>query len=156
MYRPTVGVQAEQVPSAMIRISCRRTLLERAYAGLSRGDLEAFCTIFEPEVVVIDPWLGNPVGWAAVVAVQQPLLSAFPGMEYEVEEILEEAARTVCRLKATGLHTGWLGNVPTTGRLVHLAVCDVHEWSRNRVVTFQRYADKLTLLHQVGALLPIG
>ena len=139
----------------MIRISRRHTLLAGAYAGLSRGDLEAFWAIFEPEVVVIDPGLGNPVGRASVVAIQQPLLSAFPDMEYEVEEILQEEARTVCRLKATGLHTGWLANVPPTGRLVHLAVCDVHEWSRDRVVTFQRYADQLTLLHQVGALLPI-
>jgi predicted ester cyclase len=136
-------------------ISGRREILETAYAALSRGDLRGFCALFDPQVVTVSPALGNPVGWTAVLAAHQAFLAGFPDMCFELEEVIEEGSRTACRLTATGTHTRAFAGWSPTGRLVHLAICAVHEWYGPRVVTTQSYWDQLVLLHQLGVVAPV-
>jgi predicted ester cyclase len=138
-----------------LALLARRQMLERGYAAFSRGNLQVFSLIFDLNVVVIDPTRGNPVGRIAALGPHQLLLRAFPGLTVELEELIDNRARSVCRLRLTGTHSDYYRTWEPTGRRVRMEVCEVHEWCEELVVTTQRYWDELTLLNQIGIVVPV-
>lgn len=128
----------------------RGWILERAYESLNTHDFEGFSQLLDPQVILIEPQLGNPVGRAAIVDAQRSFISAFPDAHHVVEEVIEQGERTAARMTITGTHAGAWDGHDATGRRVRLAICVVTEWSADRVVTWQSYWDQLGLLEQLG------
>lgn len=85
--------------------------------GLNRGDVSAADAVFAPDCVVHITGIAEPVRgvepWKEVVA---GLLRAFPDLHFTIEDQLVQQDRVAMRWRATGTHTGPLGDAPPTGK----------------------------------------
>lgn len=124
--------------------------ITQAYQALNRCDLDSFCSILDPQVITVEPGLGNPTGPAAVVADLRAAAVAFPDLRYEVEQVLDAPPRTVARLRMRGTHRGRWGRHPATGRRIDVALCEVCEWLDDRIVVRRLYWDRRAALIQLG------
>jgi steroid delta-isomerase-like uncharacterized protein len=90
-------------------------------AGLNRGDLSAADQAFAADCVVHITGVPEPLSgvgaWKQFVG---GMLAAFPDLQFTVEDQLADADRAAFRWKATGTHTGPLGEATPTGRSVRI------------------------------------
>jgi ketosteroid isomerase-like protein len=128
----------------------REDTIRAGYAALNRGDLDGFAAMLDPQVITVDPHLGNPVGRAAALAAHRARRLAFPDIHHAVEEVIDSGERSVALITASGTHTGRLGRHPATERVFRLAVCEVAEWRGDVAVSVQTFCDQLHLLQQLG------
>ncbi|GAC1592485.1 MAG: hypothetical protein NVS3B21_12180 [Acidimicrobiales bacterium] len=127
--------------------------IRSAYAALANLGAEGFCKLLlDPLVITISASLANPVGAQAVEAEHGALLSAFPDLRWNVEEVLECGDHTVTQLSARGTHAGPWGRFPPTGLVVHIQACEVAEWAAGRVVVRQLYWDRHSVWQQLDLL----
>jgi steroid delta-isomerase-like uncharacterized protein len=119
--------------------------------GLNRGDVSAADVAFAPDCVVHITGIAEPlrgVGpWKEVVA---GLLRAFPNLHFTVEDQLVQGDRVAIRWRATGRHTGPLGDAPPTGKSVALDGLIMDRMADGRVQERWEQWDQPMMLQQLG------
>jgi steroid delta-isomerase-like uncharacterized protein len=119
--------------------------------GLNRGDVSAADVAFAPDCVVHITGIAEPlrgVGpWKEVVA---GLLRAFPDLHFTVEDQLVQGDRVAIRWRATGRHTGPLGDAPPTGKSVALDGLIMDRMADGRVQERWEQWDQPMMLQQLG------
>jgi steroid delta-isomerase-like uncharacterized protein len=119
--------------------------------GLNRGDVSAADVAFAPDCVVHITGIAQPlrgVGpWKEVVA---GLLRAFPDLHFTVEDQLVQGNRVAIRWRATGRHTGPLGDAPPTGKSVALDGLIMDRMADGRVQERWEQWDQPMMLQQLG------
>jgi steroid delta-isomerase-like uncharacterized protein len=119
--------------------------------GLNRGDVSAADVAFAPDCVVHITGIAEPlcgVGpWKEVVA---GLLRAFPNLHFTVEDQLVQGDRVAIRWRATGTHTGPLGDAPPTGKSVALDGLIMDRMADGRVQERWEQWDQPMMLQQLG------
>lgn len=108
----------------------RADVLRAAYARLSAGDVAGFCSAWlDPDVITIDPALGNPVGTAAVFEEYGALRRGCPSAVWRVDEVLAVDRHTVALVSVR----------PAAGGPAVLHLCEVAEWQGGVAVTRRLY-----------------
>jgi predicted ester cyclase len=125
---------------------------ERIWAeGLNRGDLSVARHAFAPDCVIHITGVPEPIrgidAWTQFVAA---LLTAFPDLQFTIEEQVGSGDRIAFRWHATGTHTGPLGAAPPTGRSVSLDGLIVDHLLGGRVVERWEQWDQPGMLTQLG------
>jgi predicted ester cyclase len=119
--------------------------------GLNRGDLSVARHAFAPDCVFHITGVPGPIrgidAWTQFVAA---LLTAFPDLQFTIEEQVGSGDRIAFRWHATGTHTGPLGAAPPTGRSVSLDGLIVDHLLGGRVVERWEQWDQPGMLTQLG------
>lgn len=89
----------------------------------------------------------GPAGLKAAVTLFR---SAFPDLQYAVEDMLAERDLVMTRFSATGTHRGELLGAPPTGRRITYTGIDVNRILDGQIVESWVQYDALGLLQQVG------
>ena len=85
----------------------------------SQGNLDVVDELFDADNVYYDS--GNPAGWHGREGIIQAVTtyrSAFPDLNFVVEDMVAEGDRVAFRWTGTGTHKGELMGVPPTGKVV--------------------------------------
>lgn len=83
------------------------------------------------------------------------LLTAFPDLKVEVEDLLSDGNRVVARVTVRGTHLGSLfGAIEPTGKVVAFSGIDIFEIGEGRIVGRWSQRDLVGLFRQLGASLP--
>ncbi|MFJ9832243.1 ester cyclase [Streptomyces sp. NPDC101169] len=119
----------------------------------------------DPEVVartvdeVVDPGLvfhaPLPTGVTGVQALKEVwtvLLRAFPDLRVEVEDVITEGDKVVCRNTVTGTHLGEYRGLAPTGRPVRYGEIFVFRLAGGRIAEIWGVVDVLAQLRQLGAV----
>jgi steroid delta-isomerase-like uncharacterized protein len=93
-------------------------------------------------------------GAAGFWAPLQPLLEAFPDMQWTVEEMLAEGEKVTVRFTTHGTHTATFNGLPATGKKVTGNGIGFFQLKEGKIISGQVHTDRLGFLQELG-LLPL-
>jgi predicted ester cyclase len=82
--------------------------------------------------------------------------SAFPDLQFTIEDQVAEGDKVVSRLTARGTHQGELMGIPPTGKTVTIGVVDILRIDGGKIVERWGEADLLGMMQQIGVVPPPG
>lgn len=91
-------------------------------------------------------------GAAGFWAPLQPLLEAFPDMQWTVEEMLEEGEKVTVQFTTHGTHTGTFNGLPPTGKKITGNGIGFFQFKEGRIISGQVHTDRLGFLQELGVL----
>jgi steroid delta-isomerase-like uncharacterized protein len=121
----------------------------------NEGDLAGYLDLYSDDVVFggVSP---VPMDKAGVVAFHENFYAAFPGVQAEVLDLVEDGDRLGARIVLRGRHEGAFMGAPASGNDVQLAITTILTMRDGKCVERWSTADMLGLLIQVGAVPPPG
>ncbi|MDB4949210.1 MAG: putative ester cyclase [Gemmatimonadetes bacterium] len=132
-------------------------VMRAVFAGFHAHDLAAVRGLLADDVAMPDPNTGAALhGPDALIAAVSVMLDAFPDLHVSVTNAFADGERGVVEVMRTGTHTGPLrlpsGEVPATGRKLHLGEAVVFVVRGGKVVSFTPYTDQLAGMMQLELL----
>jgi steroid delta-isomerase-like uncharacterized protein len=126
----------------------------RLHDAMNAGDVtlmaKAIDEVVAPDAVVRTPLPIDVTGAAALEHIWSTLLRAFPDLHVEVEDLIAEGDKVVCRNTVTGTHRGeYLGRA-ATGKAVTYREIFVFRFADGRIVETWGVVDVLSQLRQLG------
>lgn len=77
--------------------------------------------------------------------------SAFPDVQFEIEQIVVEDDTAAAQLVFTGTHKGPLGGIPASGNFVQVANVCIFRFAGGKLVKQKGVWDTLSLMQQIKA-----
>ena len=119
--------------------------------GLNRGDVSAADAAFAQDCVVHITGIAEPLrGIGPWKELMTGLLRAFPDLHITVEDQLVQGDRVAFRWRATGTHTGPLGDAPPTGKAIELDGLILDRVADGKVCERWEQWDQSLMLQQLG------
>ena len=119
--------------------------------GLNRGDVSGADAAFAADCVVHITGTADPVvGVAAWKAFVQAFLTAFPDIQFTMQDQVVNGNRVAMRWVAHGTHTGPLGPLPPTGRSISIDGLIMDRIEDGRVVERWEQFNQPVMLQQLG------
>jgi predicted ester cyclase len=127
--------------------------MRSAYERISAGDLAGFGELVADDFVEHDEVPGVPPTKEGTLDYFRMLLTAFPDMRMDVEDLIAGGDKTVARVKATATHQGEFIGVLPTGRRVEVQLIDIMRFNDTGLVCEHwGVADMLSLMQQLGVV----
>jgi steroid delta-isomerase-like uncharacterized protein len=119
--------------------------------GLNRGDVSAADDAFAPDCVVHITGVAEPFrGVGPWKDMMTGFLRAFPDLHFTIEEQLVQGDSVAFRWRATGTHTGPLGDAPPTGKSIVLDGLILDRVAEGKVRERWEQWDQSRMLQQLG------
>jgi steroid delta-isomerase-like uncharacterized protein len=121
--------------------------------ALNRGDVAVANETFTPDCVI--HITGSPQPDLSVEGFKQMvtgLLAAFPDLHFTIQDQIVSADKVATRWTAEGTNTGPFGEVPPTGRRVHVDGLILDRVDDGRVVERWEQWDQMAMMRQLGLL----
>ena len=129
-----------------------KALLDRYLEIFNEGNLALADEILDPEFVLKSPFLPEPiVGIEALKAFVPNNATTFPDFHCTIEEIMVKGDKIVSRFTITGTNTGFLGELPPTGKKVHIsAAVAITQVVNGKIVEDETFWNVLDFYQQLG------
>ncbi|MFJ3716283.1 ester cyclase [Streptomyces sp. NPDC090057] len=138
------------------RTSSGTAPLGRLHDAVRTGDPEVVARtvdeVVDPGLVFHAPLPTGVTGVQALKEVWTVLLRAFPDLRVEVEDVITEGDKVVCRNTVTGTHLGEYRGLAPTGRPVRYGEIFVFRLAGGRIAEIWGVVDVLAQLRQLGAV----
>jgi steroid delta-isomerase-like uncharacterized protein len=144
-----IGLITEARGATMDNAATMRSTYER----ISAGDIPGFGHLVADDFVEHDEIPGLPPTKDGVLDYFRLLLSAFPDMRLDVEDLIADGDKAVARVRATATHDGDFMGVPPTGKQVEIQLIDIMRFDGDGLVCEHwGVADMLSLMQQLGVV----
>jgi steroid delta-isomerase-like uncharacterized protein len=129
-----------------------------AVEGFSKGNVDVIDELVAEDIVNKDPSLPPdiPPGREGVKILSQGYVSAFPDMNFKVEDQIAEGDKVVTVWSASGTHQGELLGIPPTGKQTAVTGITIDRIKGGKVVETLTHWDNLGLLQQLGVIPQVG
>lgn len=133
-----------------------RDVVEAAYRAWNAADLDEMLKDLDDNA----EWLSGTRrvlrGKDQIRQAKQGYLTAFPGSQFKITNIVESGDWVVVEYKFTGTHKGPFvtpgGTIAATGKSVEVPIVDVYEVRNGKIVAQRGYFDNLDLMTQLGLI----
>ncbi|MFI7064709.1 ester cyclase [Kribbella sp. NPDC050124] len=105
-----------------------------------------------PDVRIGTPLPVDATGAEAQKQVWAMLLSAFPDLHVEIEDLIAEDDKLVSRNTVTGTHLGTFMGVPATGRRITWNEIFIFRFTNNQITETNGVVNVATQMRQLGLL----
>jgi steroid delta-isomerase-like uncharacterized protein len=133
-----------------------KATFSRFHDAMNSGDAEIISKtideIVAPNVQFHTPVPMDATGTQALKQVWAVLLRAFPDLHVEVEDVIAEGDKLVCRNTVTGTHHGEFRGLPPTGKSVRYNEIFIFRFVDGRIAEIWGVVDVLSQLRQLGAV----
>ena len=130
--------------------------MRTTYERISAGDIDGFGELVADDFVEHDEVPGVPPTKEGTLGYFRMLLTAFPDMRMDVEDLIVDKDKTVARVKATATHQGEFMGVAPTGKRVAVQLIDIMRFDdAGLVCEHWGVVDMLSLMQQLGVV-PAG
>jgi len=126
-----------------------RLLLED---DLSRGDEAIADAIIHPDFFDHTNPPGMERGPDGHKAIGRLFRSAFPDLNWQIDDLIAERDKVVARTTMTGTHLGEFFGIPPTGRQVSMTGVHVLRVQEGKIAEHWGSNDDLSLMRQLGAI----
>lgn len=128
--------------------------IARGYFGaIENKDLDWIDEHIAPDFVRHDPGLPFEVrGPEGVRHLNSVLLTAFPDLRLDIEDVVAEEDKVLARLTLRGTHQGEFMDIPPTGKEVDVPVLDLFRITDGRLVEQWAMIDNLGMMQQLGVI----
>ena len=126
---------------------------QRWVEGLNRGDIAVADETFASDCVI--HITGSPHPEMSVQEFKQMvtgLLAAFPDLHFTIEDQITSGDKVASRWTAEGTNTAPLGDVPPTGRRMHVDGLILDRLANGKVVERWEQWDQMAMMRQLGLL----
>jgi predicted ester cyclase len=128
-----------------------KELIRSAVAAVNRGDVQGYLKNFSASCVRWIAGFDQPMSLDDVGAHLSQLIEAFDPLRLD-EELLIEDDRFVCaRWQLRGTQVGVFMGMPSHGKSIDVATCEIYEIADGAVVESWVYQDPGQLFAQMGA-----
>jgi steroid delta-isomerase-like uncharacterized protein len=129
------------------------TTLRSSYERINAGDLDRFAELFADDYVEHDDVTGMPPTKEGTLEFFRALLTAFPDLRMDVEDLIASEDKVVARVKATATHQGEFMGIPPTGKAVAIQLIDITRFDdAGLACEHWGVADMLSLMQQLGVV----
>jgi steroid delta-isomerase-like uncharacterized protein len=125
--------------------------IRSAVERMNAGDLDGYMEVYADDVE-LHGYPPGVEGREGARAFYTQFRAAFPDLNLEVFETVEEGDLTAVRYAFSGTHSAEFFGVPATGRQVRVDGQSIFRFSGGKIVTRWQSLDGLGLLMQLGAL----
>jgi steroid delta-isomerase-like uncharacterized protein len=130
--------------------------MRSTYELISAGNLAGFGDLVADDFVEHQGGPGFPTTKEGTLDFFRALLTSFPDIQMNVEDLLADGDKTMARVRLTGTHRGDFMGVPATGAGVDMELIDIMRFDgAGLVCEHWGVADMLTLMQQLGVV-PTG
>lgn len=106
-----------------------------------------------PDFVRHDPGLPFKVrGPEGVRHLNSVLLTAFPDLRLDIEDVVSEGDKVLARLTIRATHQGEFMDIPPTGKEVEVGVLDLFRIADGRLEEHWAMIDNLGMMQQLGVI----
>lgn len=130
-------------------------LAERYVATWNGHDPVEVAALFVEGGTYEDPTTDGPVAGQAIAEAAGRLFSAFPDLQFEIEEVLQGESTAAIQVLMRGTNTGRFAGAPPTGEVVALRIAQFVKAAGTLVASAVAYLDQRTLAGQLGLQAPI-
>ncbi len=127
-------------------------LVRDFYARISAGDVDAVDALVADDFVEHEEFPGISPDKAGVKQFFTMMLSAFPDLSMEPNEMLADGDLVCARVTLTGTQQGEFMGVPATGKRVEVAVMDMLRLRDGQAIEHWGVLDAMALMQQLGAV----
>jgi steroid delta-isomerase-like uncharacterized protein len=121
--------------------------------GFNKHNLKFLDEIFSKDAISHDPSQPNlGRGPEGARESMQVYTTAFPDSKIIIEREIAEGEYVVQHLRASGTHSGPLGNIPATGKKTNVTGVITSKLQDGKVVETWSLWDQLTLMQQLGVV----
>lgn len=121
---------------------------------ITKGSIESAGQFVWEDVVEQEPFPGQGPGLAGLQDVLRGMRSAFPDLEFLIQEQIAEHDKVASRFVWTGTHRGEFLGVPATGRQVRVWGMVIDRLEEGRIKDTRLIMDTLGLMAQLGVFPP--
>lgn len=133
-----------------------KATFHRLHEAMNSRDPEliskAIDEVIAPDVQISTPLPVDTTGAEAQKQVWAMLLGAFPDLHVEVEDLIAEDDKLVCRNTVTGTHLGEYMGVPPTGRRITWNEIFIFRFTNNHITETHGVVNVATQMRQLGLL----
>ena len=127
--------------------------MRSAYERINAGDISGFGELVAGDFVEHEDVPGLPTTKDGMLDYFRMLLTAFPDLRMEVEDLIAADGKTVARVRATATHQGEFLGVAPTGKRMGMQLIDIMRFDENGLVCEHwGVADMLSLMQQLGVV----
>lgn len=117
---------------------------------ITRGDIDSAARFVWEDVVEQVPLPGQGPGLAGLKDILRGMRSAFPDLNFAIQEQIAEGDKVVSRFEWTGTHQNEFLGVPATGRRVRVWGIVIDRLAEGRIKDTRIIMDVLGLMMQLG------
>ena len=127
--------------------------MRSAYDRVNTGDIDGFGALLAEDFVEHEEVPGLPPTKEGVIAYFRSLLTSFPDMQMNVEDVIASENKAVARVTATATHQGEFMGIPPTGKAVEMQLIDIMRFDdAGLVCEHWGVAELLSLMQQLGVV----
>ena len=120
--------------------------------ALNQKDLSVGDEILDGDVIFHTTGGGQVKGIDGWKGYASMFITAFPDLQFRVEDTIAEGDRVVLRWSGEGTHSGQLRDVPASGRSVKFTGIAIYRVAEGKLAELWGEIDMLGLMKQIGAL----
>ena len=127
--------------------------MRSAYERISKGDISGFADLVADDFVEHEELPGLAPTKEGAIEYFEMLLSSFPDLRMDVEDLIVDGAKAVARVRCTATHGGEFMGIAPTGKAVEMAIIDIMRFDDDGLVCEHwGVADMMSLMQQLGAV----
>lgn len=130
-----------------------KAIVRDYFEAFANKDLAWIDEHIAPDFVRHDPGLPFEVrGPEGVRHLNSVLLTAFPDLRLDIEDVVAEEDKVLARLTIRATHQGDFMDIPPTGKEVEVSVLDLFRIADGRLEEHWAMIDNLGMMQQLGVI----
>jgi steroid delta-isomerase-like uncharacterized protein len=129
-----------------------KATVRRFNEAFSAGDLDGASAVFAPNAVVHNSGAPDPLNLEGFKQFGGVFLTAFPGGQLTIDELIADENKVVSRVTYRGTHTGDLMGIPPTGKSVAMSEIIIDRLADGKIVESWRLFDQMAMMQQLGLI----
>jgi steroid delta-isomerase-like uncharacterized protein len=122
----------------------------------NKGNLDVVDEIYDADFVYHDPGAGEIRGCEGYKQFVAMYRTAYPDLQFTVEDVIAEEDKVVGRWSSGGTHQGEMMGIPATGKRVTSTGMSIFRCEGGKIVEAWSSYDALGQLQQLGVIPPMG
>ena len=119
---------------------------------VGQGKIELIDELVDPNVIEHDEFPGQAPGREGVKEVFVMFRTAFPDLQFTVEDMIAEGDKLVTRLTMRGTHRGQFQDLAPTGKQISVTGIDILRFADGKLIEHWGVMDQMTMMQQLGAI----
>jgi steroid delta-isomerase-like uncharacterized protein len=127
-----------------------KAVVRRFNEAFNAGDLDSAVAVFAPNAVIHNSGAPDPLNVEGFKQFGGVFLTAFPGGQLTIEDLIVEGDKVVSRITYRGTHTGDMMGISPTGKPVTVSAIIIDQFADGKIVESWRLFDQMGMMQQLG------
>jgi steroid delta-isomerase-like uncharacterized protein len=130
-----------------------KVIVQRFFTDLfNHGNLDVADELVASTYINHNPAPGETPGLVGLKQFVMALRTAFPDIQFTIEDLIAEGDKVTSRWTATGTHQAEFAGIPATGKQIQITALNIHRVVDSKIQEGWLNWDALGMMQQLGVL----